>query len=143
MRVVVTGADAGGARFVSNTEVDVLDLGATVLHTLDPQGRVRASIPSGEVLPPPGGTSLVTLVLAGSGPGARISMHATPTVDYGVVLRGSAWLEMESGDHVRLEAGDVVVQDRTRHAWHNDGPEPCVLLFSMRGAPDDAGRSPR
>jgi hypothetical protein len=31
----------------------------------------------------------------------------------------------------RLEAGDVVVQQATNHAWLNHGREPCRIVFVL------------
>ncbi|MET9871510.1 hypothetical protein ABZZ16_36280, partial [Streptomyces sp. NPDC006386] len=33
-------------------------------------------------------------------------MHATPTVDYGIVLQGEILLELDDGHRTRLSAGD-------------------------------------
>jgi uncharacterized cupin superfamily protein len=38
-------------------------------------------------------------------------------VDYGIVLEGEVWLELDDGKQVHLKPHDVVVQNRTRHAW--------------------------
>lgn len=60
-------------------------------------------------------------------------MHTTDTVDYGIVLQGKIWLELDDGETTLLEAGDVVVQQRTRHAWRNRGTEPARLAFVLVG----------
>jgi uncharacterized cupin superfamily protein len=61
-------------------------------------------------------------------------MHATATVDYSVVFEGEIWLELDDGETVHLERGDVVVQNGTRHAWRNKGSNSAVMLFFMNGA---------
>jgi mannose-6-phosphate isomerase-like protein (cupin superfamily) len=61
-------------------------------------------------------------------------MHTTNTVDYNVVLSGEIWCEMDDGVEVHLQAGDVLVQCGTRHAWHNKGTAPCVMASTMVGA---------
>jgi len=61
-------------------------------------------------------------------------MHTTPTVDYGVVLSGRIWLELDDGEKRLLEAGDCVIQNGTRHAWRNTFEEPCLMAFIMIGA---------
>jgi hypothetical protein len=43
-------------------------------------------------------------------------MHTTDTVDYGIVLEGEIWLEVDDGKQVHLQQHDVVVQNGTRHA---------------------------
>ena len=60
-------------------------------------------------------------------------MHTTDTVDYGIVISGEVSLELDDGEAVDLEPGDCVVQNGTRHAWRNHGPDPCVMAFVMFG----------
>lgn len=62
-------------------------------------------------------------------------MHTTPTIDYGIVLSGSICLELDEGE-VELNAGDVVVQRGTRHAWHNRGDAPCTVAFVLISSPN-------
>jgi hypothetical protein len=45
-------------------------------------------------------------------------MHTTPTVGYGIVLRGEIVLELDDGQCTPLTAGDVVIENGTRYAWH-------------------------
>ena len=61
-------------------------------------------------------------------------MHTTDTVDFGVLLSGEIWLELDAGAEVHLKAGDTVVQNGTRHAWHNRGDEPAVVVGEIIGA---------
>ena len=61
-------------------------------------------------------------------------MHTTDTIDYGVVMSGEIWLELDGGAEVHLKQGDCVVQNGTRHAWRNKGSETCVMAFVMVGA---------
>lgn len=61
-------------------------------------------------------------------------MHTTDTIDYDLVLSGEILLELDDGEQVRLRAGDAVVQNGTRHAWRNDGSEPCVIAAILIGA---------
>jgi quercetin dioxygenase-like cupin family protein len=61
-------------------------------------------------------------------------MHTTHTVDFGVVISGEIWLELDDGAEVHLTAGDTVIQNGTRHAWHNRTDEPCVIAVSIVGA---------
>ncbi|MEU1275675.1 cupin domain-containing protein [Streptomyces sp. NPDC005799] len=60
-------------------------------------------------------------------------MHFTESVDYAVVLRGTIWLELEDGEPTPLTAGDIVVQQRTRHAWRNRGTESARMAFVLIG----------
>ena len=61
-------------------------------------------------------------------------MHTTDTVDLDLVISGEVWLELDDGIEVHLEAGDSVVQNGTRHSWHNRTNEPCVIFVTLLGA---------
>ncbi len=61
-------------------------------------------------------------------------MHTTDTVDFEVVLSGEVVLELDDGAEVTLRAGDTVVQNGTRHAWHNRGNVPVVIAVGIIGA---------
>ncbi|UZX03271.1 cupin domain-containing protein [Arthrobacter sp. CDRTa11] len=60
-------------------------------------------------------------------------MHRSETVDYGVVLDGEIWLELDEGDRTHLRTDDVVVQCGTRHAWRNAGDRTAKMLFVLIG----------
>ena len=60
--------------------------------------------------------------------------HTTQTIDYGIGLSGELWLELDDGSEVHLKPGDCVIQNGTRHAWHNRGREACLMVFVMIGA---------
>lgn len=60
-------------------------------------------------------------------------MHTTDTVDYAIVLQGKIWLDLDDGEPTLLEAGDIVVQQRTRHAWRNFGSEIARMAFVLLG----------
>jgi mannose-6-phosphate isomerase-like protein (cupin superfamily) len=62
------------------------------------------------------------------------AMHKTNTVDYAVVYDGEISLELDDGKTTRLQRGDVVVQNGTRHAWRNNGTQPATMLFFLNGA---------
>lgn len=61
-------------------------------------------------------------------------MHTTDTVDFDVVISGEVYLELDDGAEVRLKAGDCVIQNGTRHAWHNRSREKCVIAVALVGA---------
>jgi mannose-6-phosphate isomerase-like protein (cupin superfamily) len=61
-------------------------------------------------------------------------MHTTDTVDIDLVISGEVWLELDDGEEICLRAGDSVVQNGTRHAWHNRTSEPAVLFVCLLGA---------
>jgi quercetin dioxygenase-like cupin family protein len=60
-------------------------------------------------------------------------MHTTPTIDYGIVLEGEIWLELDDGHTVHLEKHDVFVQNATRHAWRNKSATPTKMAFVLIG----------
>jgi mannose-6-phosphate isomerase-like protein (cupin superfamily) len=62
------------------------------------------------------------------------SMHRSDTLDLVYVIAGRCDLEVDDGVTVAVAAGDVVVQNGTRHAWHNPYNEPCMLLGVNIGA---------
>lgn len=61
-------------------------------------------------------------------------MHTTDTVDLDLVISGEVWLELDDGEEVHLCVGDSVVQNGTRHAWHNRTSEPAVMFVALLGA---------
>ncbi|BFM18016.1 cupin domain-containing protein [Maricurvus nonylphenolicus] len=61
-------------------------------------------------------------------------MHTTDSIDYGIVLTGEIYLELDNGQERLLKAGDCVVQNGTRHAWHNRSGEPTLMAFILLGA---------
>ena len=61
-------------------------------------------------------------------------MHTTNSVDFDVVVFGEVVLELDDGTEMLLKAGDCVVQNGTRHAWHNRSRERCLIAFSLVGA---------
>ena len=65
---------------------------------------------------------------------ASPGMHTTDTIDYGIVLKGEIWLELDRGKTEQLRSGDVVVQNGTRHAWRNRGATTALVAFVMIGA---------
>jgi mannose-6-phosphate isomerase-like protein (cupin superfamily) len=62
--------------------------------------------------------------------GRHPMMHRTETLDYAVVLDGRVTLVLDDQD-VELEAGDVVIQCGTNHAWSNRSDTPCRMLYVL------------
>jgi mannose-6-phosphate isomerase-like protein (cupin superfamily) len=62
--------------------------------------------------------------------GRHPMMHRTETIDYAVVLEGRVTLVLDDQD-VELEAGDVVIQCGTNHAWSNRSDKPCRMLYVL------------
>ncbi|MBO9376381.1 cupin [Sphingomonas histidinilytica] len=61
-------------------------------------------------------------------------MHRTLTVDYDIILDGELWLELDDGELRHLKAGDVVIQNGTRHAWRNRSDRPATMAAVLIGA---------
>ena len=61
-------------------------------------------------------------------------MHTSPSFDYGIVLTGEIWLELDEGYSTKLVAGDVIVQNGTRHAWRNRSESVTTIAFVLVGA---------
>jgi len=61
-------------------------------------------------------------------------MHRTHSIDYGIVLDGEIWLELDNGEQTQLNRGDTIVQLGGRHAWRNNSDRPATLAFVLIGA---------
>jgi mannose-6-phosphate isomerase-like protein (cupin superfamily) len=57
-------------------------------------------------------------------------MHRTETIDYGIVLEGEITLLVDEGEVV-VQAGDIVIQRGTNHAWANRSGRPCRIAFIL------------
>jgi hypothetical protein len=60
-------------------------------------------------------------------------MHKTNSVDYAMVLEGEIWAVMEEDERI-MQAGDVLIQRGTNHAWSNRTEENCLMMFVLCGA---------
>ena len=85
--------------------------------------------------PPESGTRSREAVLkemgvADHGGARHPGMHRTPSVDYAVVLEGEIDMLLDDSE-VHLNAGDVLVQQGTNHAWVNRGTAPCRIAFVL------------
>jgi hypothetical protein len=65
-------------------------------------------------------------------------MHTTDSVDYGICLEGELHLELDDGQEVKLTPGACVVQQGTRHAWHNRSDKPALMCYVLIGADRDS-----
>ena len=109
---------------------------------LDSSGIERDSSADG-FYPPPGGTRFVRITyppgFGASDPEAeasrfaRLLMHRTATIDYGVILAGELTLVLEDGSESTLQAGDVIVQNGVVHGWRNTAPTTAVAAFVLVG----------
>lgn len=57
-------------------------------------------------------------------------MHRTETVDYGIVLEGEITLVLDQ-DERTIQAGDIVIQSGTNHAWANRSGKVCRMAFIL------------
>ncbi|MEN9748470.1 MAG: hypothetical protein RLZZ603_1162 [Actinomycetota bacterium] len=57
-------------------------------------------------------------------------IHRTESIDYGIVLQGEVVLVLDDSE-VTLQAGDVVVQRGTSHAWANRTNEIARMAFIL------------
>jgi len=61
-------------------------------------------------------------------------MHTTDTVDFDMVVSSEVYLELDDGAEVLLKAGDCVIRNGTRHAWHNLSSVKCLIAVTLLGA---------
>lgn len=62
--------------------------------------------------------------------GSHPFMHRTETIDYGIVLEGEITLVLDR-EVIPLEAGDIVIQRGTSHAWSNRSDRNCRMAFIL------------
>ena len=165
MRRLVTGIDADGKSVfvhdgpcpqpVSGAGFELGALWASTPDTRLGESGTDAAIGKTSTVPPPGATVFTYVVIPPDADAARghadtVSasadfnveddgrMHRTDTIDYGVLLAGELWLELDDGRQQLLKAGDSFVQNGTRHAWHNRGSEPAIMCAVMIGMAREA-----
>ncbi len=73
----------------------------------------------------PGGSVLRVIDMV---PGKRSPMHRTNSLDYGIVIAGSIELELDDGEVTLVEAGDIVIQRGTIHAWRNPSADTVARV---------------
>ncbi|KAL8280314.1 hypothetical protein RQP46_007231 [Phenoliferia psychrophenolica] len=64
-------------------------------------------------------------------PGQSAGMHFTASIDYGIVISGSIVHETSDSKVITMNAGDMIVQRGTLHAWHNRTDAWTRMLFVM------------
>ena len=140
MRRVVTGHDQDGKAVITIDDVSP--------HVTAPRkGATSTVIWSTETLPADNGTvddagglKLGTSLENGSifrivdyEPGVSPRNHRTQSIDYGVVMSGEIYMQLDGGT-VHLKEGDVLVQRGTIHNWENRGSKTCRMAFVLIGA---------
>lgn len=71
-------------------------------------------------------------ILSANDPDAP-GMHTTDSIDLEIVLLGELTLELDDGAEKLFRAGDVIIQNGTRHRWHNRGSEPAMMAAILIG----------
>jgi mannose-6-phosphate isomerase-like protein (cupin superfamily) len=167
VRRVVTGHDSNGAAVVVSDEiVESFPIGGEGSASTFVWGRDDiahfpdngTNPPITAAVPPPGGSRLAIMELAPIGVDFDVfvrdtlaqwadpedaGMHRTPSIDYDFVLTGTVGLELDDGTEVTLRPGDVVVQNGTRHRWHNRGASVARVLSVMIGTHHDVSGGQR
>jgi len=78
--------------------------------------------------PPPNGTRFTINDIPPGNPGR---MHRTETVDYALILAGEIDMEVDDGERISLNPGDIVVQRGTNHCWSNRGTTWGRIAFIL------------
>lgn len=71
---------------------------------------------------------------AGTSRKGASAMHATDTIDIGVITSGEIILIQEDGTEEALRPGDVFIQNGAVHAWKNPYDQPCMMTCVILGA---------
>ena len=135
VRRVVTGHDAGGkAVVISDNLLDSRPnpTGAssfTLVWTTDASPVNNDDTTDGRERPVgltmPGGSVLRVVDLL---PGKSAPMHRTSSLDYGIVLSGAIELVLDDAATTLVEAGGIIVQRGTIHAWRNPSMEVAARV---------------
>ncbi len=64
--------------------------------------------------------------------GPSDQVHATPSLDYALVLEGDIWAVLD-GEEREMHPGDVLIQRGTRHAWSNRTDRAAIVAFTLIG----------
>jgi quercetin dioxygenase-like cupin family protein len=145
LRRVIAGVKQERSVIVSDEEISaqvfdngfkLFDMRATdQTETVPSEGQLPAV---DSQLPKAGGYRFLVMEFP---PGTRAEeLHATPTIDLGLVVSGELTLQLEAGVEAKLRAGDVIIECGNLHTWRNNGSETCIAVFVMLGADSDTPR---
>lgn len=149
VRRVITGVDDTGKAVVISDSRVTGDERALPLWSADaPPLMGDAAAPAAQGWwPPPGGIRVTLssrmpdrLTQASKGANAwpdindTAGFHASVSADIIIMISGRIWLELDDSVEVELKAGDVLVQNGTRHKWHNHGDEWPIMAVIIMGA---------
>jgi quercetin dioxygenase-like cupin family protein len=142
-RRLVTGTDSSGRSYmVDDGEPPVVffpsgDAGSVMVDLWQTGGRVVRPDQGGDLesewdLDPAGhGVAFrVAELPPGQDPASR-GWHATPSIDFDVILSGRIELGIPGSDPVVLEKGDMVVVGGVEHHWQPLGGEPATMAAVM------------
>jgi quercetin dioxygenase-like cupin family protein len=141
VRRIVTGHDSANVAKVlidgpaGNSRIPMPGLTTTLMWC---SYETPAAMPVGEAIedmgerklgpqPPPNGSRFAVIDFE---PGNKVVMHRTESIDYVIVLSGTIEMDMDDSS-VTLNAGDVLVQRGTNHAWANRGSEVARVAFVL------------
>jgi hypothetical protein len=141
-RVITTSHTASGVSIISSDECltpfhpfGPTKSGFAIFHSSPtvPVSNITRPAPAVNTIPrpAPGGTIFCTTDIP---PNSSVPMHRTLSLDYCVVLSGSIWLTLDSGDETEAKPGEAILQRGTNHMWTNRGDVPCRIFFVMVGA---------
>jgi len=149
VRRVVTGLNASGRAVVVDDQVVTGDPRALVLWGADAPPSARDAAPPSVQgwWPPPGGVRVSLSTRAPDDGPAEDSkpqawpdindaagFHQSDSVDVIVMISGMIWLELDDGEEVTLQAGDVLIQNGVRHRWRNRGQDWPIMAVVIIGA---------
>lgn len=97
-----------------------------------PPGGVRVSLSSRR--PDRGAASAAGSANAWPDINDAAGFHASASADIIIMIAGTIWLELDDGVEVVMTAGDTLVQNGTRHRWHNHGDEWPIMAVVIVGA---------
>lgn len=78
--------------------------------------------------PPPNGTRFTVNDIPPGHPG---QMHRTETLDYALILAGEIDMEVDDGEKVSLNPGDIVIMRGSNHSWINRGTTWGRIAFVL------------
>lgn len=86
----------------------------------------------------PGGSVLRVVDML---PGKSSPLHRTDSLDYGIVLSGAVEMVLDDGATTLVEAGGIVVQRGTMHAWRNPSADVTarIAFVLLDAAPATVG----
>lgn len=133
-RVVVSDVDGKTAVEESTPQVDVETPRSRITDIWTTEDSSdHPPLPPWGLLPEYGGAKwrIVEFKAGTAGPDLSPGMHATPTVDMGIIVSGEVLLVLEDLSTVRLTAGDTFVLRGIQHTWANDTEESCIVALVL------------